>query len=118
MTRPNWSDLGWVGALGMLSLSLWLGGFLVSRDNPVWGASSGKGLEEEQIGSSNSLQSQSPQGSQPFGWYEEQLRNSEQWQTMNPEEKDRALKQIEQMREQFLKRRKQLEFQYQGSGNP
>lgn len=118
MTRHNWWDLGWVGVLGVLSISIWVDGFLVSVDTRVWGASSVEGLQEEKIGSSNSLQTQGPSSSQPFGWYEEKLRNSEQWQTMGPEEKDQALKQIEQMREQFLKRRKQLEIQYQGSGAP
>lgn len=48
----------------------------------------------------------------PFTDYERRLRQSPRWQTMDPEEQERALEKIERARKQFLDRQQQLKMQY------
>jgi hypothetical protein len=48
----------------------------------------------------------------PFADYERRLRQSPRWQTMDPEEREKALKKIERARKQFLERQQRLKMEY------
>ncbi len=107
----------WNKALGAMCVVGYLSGFLPSETAPVWGAVQAQGLQEETV----EYPDPQPPGGQahsvPFAGYEESLRSSERWQSMNPEEQEQAIQKIKRMRQQFLERQRQLQMQYQGLKN-